>query len=39
MIHLKIGIRHEYWEPDIYEKHLEDSSCNRWHPYYVCYIY
>ena len=39
MVHIVTGNIHEYWEPDVYEKHLQDLYCNRWHPYYVCYVY
>lgn len=39
MIHIKNGNIHEYWETDIYEKHMNEPLCNRWRPYYVCYIY
>lgn len=45
MVHVKItdcnfnGIRHEFWEPEKYVKHLEEPACGRWSPYYVCYTY
>lgn len=39
MIHIANGNRHEYWEVDKYEKHLQEPNCGRWTPYYVCYTY
>ena len=45
MKHIVVGnqkhnvIRHEYWETEKYEKHLQEPYCGRWTPYYVCYVY
>lgn len=39
MVHIKNGNIHEYWEIDTYEKHIKDIYCNRYRPYYVCYVY
>lgn len=29
----------QYWEDAIWEKHLAEPVCNRWKPYYVCYVW
>lgn len=39
MEHIIKDNRHEYWEKDTYQKHLQEPLNTRYKPYYVCYTY